>query len=134
MRNQEVWTMQATAPECFAFFSNRMDLRSESSDPLLPGSITDRRIAKRFTVRERLLVVGDDYSGEIFDIGRSGFSFQIAFIRLQTDCGKPTRAPGRGCRVDIFHPATGRHILRNLDIERVSDLYADPCMPVPAGW
>lgn len=89
-------------------------------------NVADRRTAGRFAVKERLLAVCESYSGEIFDIGPSGFSFRIVLI--QKDEKKILRRvkPGPSRIVDIFSPGSCRHLFKDLEIEVVSDRYIGP--------
>lgn len=47
--------------------------------------MADKLLDRRKVLLERLLAVCESYSGEIFDISRSGFSFRIAHIRHEEE-------------------------------------------------
>ena len=88
--------------------------------------VVDRRISKRYRVKGRLLAVCEFYSGEILDISRSGFSYKIAHIRTEEEAIPPVVNPNPSRIIDIFSPDLCRHLIIDLDIDEVFDLYAGP--------
>lgn len=89
-------------------------------------SVADRRTARRFRVKERLLAVCDSYAGEIYDFSRSGFSFRIVHVRKEEKKTGRRVKPSPSRTVDIFSPGGCLHLFRDLDIEVVSDRYTGP--------
>jgi len=77
-------------------------------------------------VKNRLLAVCETYSGEIFDISRSGLSFRIAHVRKEEEKIARRVKPSPSRTVDIFSPGSCRHLFKDLEIGVVFDRYAGP--------
>ncbi|MEJ2689408.1 MAG: hypothetical protein P8130_05555 [Deltaproteobacteria bacterium] len=91
-----------------------------------PQGLVGRRTSRRFRVKDRLLAVCEAYSGEIFEISRSGFSFQIVHVRKEGEKIARKVKPDPSRRVDIFSPGTCQHLLKNLEIDVIFDQYIGP--------
>ena len=89
-------------------------------------NLADRRTSRRFRVKNRLLAVCETYSGEIFDISRSGLSFRIAHVRKEEEKIARRVKPSPSRTVDIFSPGSCRHLFKDLEIGVVFDRYAGP--------
>lgn len=86
----------------------------------------ERGGSQRYPVVVPLLAVCEYYSGQIFDLGASGFSFRIAHFR---DAGKTLLRgshlhPSR--HVAILAPGSCQHLLKSLKVEAMFDRFLGP--------
>ena len=120
---QEKMAMPVTSP-----LSLERELPLQNGIPYwdVLGGREDRRIAKRYRIKRPLLAVCEFYSGEILDFSRSGFSYRIAHIRPDEEAIKRVITAHRSRFVDIFSQGLCRHLIKDLKIDEVFDLYAGP--------
>ena len=94
----------------------------------------ERRHLRRYRLKERLLAVCEFYSGEIFDISRTGFSYRVSHVRNEEGNNLRRVKPIPSRSVDIFSPARCWHLFRDLEIKEVFDLYVDRFIQITAGF
>jgi len=128
LKNCGEMTMQEKVPMPMGFSQSGKELPREGGIEYgkILRRLADWRNSRRYEVKRPLLAVCDFYSGEIFDISRCGFSFRIAHIRNEEGSLLRAVKPSPSRTVNIFSPGSFRHLLKDLEIDKVFDLLIGP--------
>jgi len=84
----------------------------------------EKRQARRYRMKKKLIATCKFYSGEIIDINRTGMAFQVAHVRKDPKEAAPRIDLDQGRTVHVFSLDQAVFLLQDLQVDHFYDTYS----------